>query len=155
MIKWDKWTFPTAPVCIVGDRDTTTQKPVLHIALAGGNIYTMQDGLTNDFNTAIECYWKSSFKEPVGGWINHFSGLKFRVTGTGNLEIRIYGEDDSNPEDVPVIALSSAPGMDYETIINYVAERMSVRFRVDSINERYTFSSLYVWGKALWLRRPN
>jgi len=142
-------------VSIIGDKDVTTKKPVFHFALAGGNIYTMKEDLTSDFANAITSYWKSSFKEPVAGYINHFSGIKFRCVGVGDIEIRLYSEDDVVTEDVTVITLGLTPGKDYETPINFTNERMSIRFQVNAINERYSFNSLYVWGKASWLRRSG
>lgn len=155
MIKWSIWTFPTAPVSIAGDKDETTGKSVFHFALAGGNIYTMKEAIIADFANAIESYWKSSFKEAKSGYINHFAGIKFRATGSGVCQISLYGEDDALPETIPPITFTLAPGIDYDSVINYVNERMSIRFRMNLINEYYTFNRLDVWSKPVWLRRPG
>lgn len=154
MVKWSIWNFPTVPKFIIGDKDNTTLKPVLHIGLTAG-IYTMKDNEFSDAGTAIDSFWKSAYKEDVAGWIHHFGLIKARVIGAGNLQIYTYGDDDSGPLTSVSVALSSAPGGDIERLINHLNERCSVKFRVSLFNEYYVFNRFDLYTKPVYMRRPQ
>jgi len=153
-IKWDVWTFPTAPVSIVGDRDAATNDPAFHVALSN-NIYTQQDGLIDDFGNFIPCYWKSSFKTSRSGWVNHYSLAKLTLTGTGTLIVTAYGMNNSNPATQESIAMSQSPGKEFESKMNYINELCSVKFSVANYGERYTISNLIIMAKELWWHRAK
>lgn len=155
MIKWDLWQFPSAPRCIIGDRDSTTKVSVLNIAMAAGNIYSLKDGETNDYGNAIQSYWKSAFKSAVSGWIHHYSGIKFSAWGSGDIDITLYGKDDEHNASIPLISIVNQPGREYQTPINYESEEMAVKFSVDGINERYTFKAFMLWCRPIWSQRPG
>lgn len=153
-IKWSIWTFPTAPVSIMGDLDGTTSLPVLHIAVAGGNIYTIKPTLTNDYGTAIDSYFITDLKTVLSGWINHFGRLQLRVIGFGILSITCYGEDASNATAAPSITLSATPGLEPESLINYQNEKLAIKFRVSTFDYTYTISKIITFAKAMWKNRP-
>lgn len=154
LIKWAIWSFPTAPVSLVGDIDSVTKSPVLYVALVGGNIYSIKSGLTDDFGNAIDSYIDTSFKTAQTGWICHFGGLKLRITGIGTLLVTCKGLDDSNPVVSPPFALLDNPGVQPHGLLNYINERVSLRLRTHLINERFSLTNLILYGRNLWLRRP-
>lgn len=154
-LKWDVWTFPTVPVSIAGDYNATTFQPVLHIALSGGNIYDMKDNLIDDFSNAIQSYFKTDLKALLPGWLHHFGGIKLRAKGAGNLLIDLYGEDDAGHVSIPSISLALSPGLEPDRLINFINEKMSIKFSVTNFQEYYVITRLDVWAKALWLRRPS
>lgn len=153
-VKWSIWQFPSAVTSFVGDKDVTTAKPVIHFSLSAGNIYTMKEGVINDFNNAIDSFWKSSFKEAVSGWINHIGAIGFRATGSGVVQIYTYGVDDSLPLTWPSLTITTAPGRDYFRLVNHVNERVSIKFRVSLINEYYKFYRLDAFAKPVFMQRP-
>lgn len=155
LIKWSIWTFPSVPVCICGDVDSVTKSPVIHIALTAGNIYDLVDGLTADFGNAIDSFFQTSLKSITPGWIHHFGHLKLRVTGTGNLAITLLSEDDVNPISAGTIALATSPGLEPERKINYVNEKMSTKFRVSNLNEKYRITRVDTYVKPMWMSRPG
>ena len=154
-IKWSIWTFPTAPTCFIGDKDATTLESVVHFALTAGNIYTMKDGLTSDFANAFESYWKSSSLESASGWVNHFGGVLFRCTGSCVMQIKIYGEDDTDEVTLPTMTITASPGKDYFRLMNKLSERMYIKFRTNLIDETYTFNRVDVFSKPVYMRRAG
>lgn len=153
-IKWSIWTFPSAPISIVGDLDSTTGLPVLHVALTGG-IYTIKPGLRNDFSTAIDSFIKTSLRTVAPGWVNHCDGIILRVVGSGSLALSLTGEDNANSQVLTPLILASAPGYEPWQFANFMNEKVSLKCRVSSINEWYTINKTSLSLKALWAARAK
>lgn len=154
MIKWSIWSFPSAPISIMGNVDSVTGLPIIHIAVAAGNIYDMKDGLLSDYGNAIDSWFKTNLKTVLAGWVNHFGGMKLRVKGTGSLQISLFGEDDVATAILSPITISASPGSEYDRLCNFINEKCSIKFRVNQFGESYVFSQVILFAKALWLRRP-
>lgn len=154
-MKWTFWAFPSPAVSIAADLDSVTSYPVLHVALTAGNIYTVKSTLTDDFGNAIDSYVQLALKNVLAGWIHHFGCLKFRVTGTGNMNVLLTGEDGSLPTSVGSIPLSSAPGGEPEKLINFTNEKMSVKLRTSLFGERFVLSQIITYLKPMWAKRPG
>jgi hypothetical protein len=154
MIKWSIWTFPTSPVSIVGDVDDSTGQPVLHVAVSGGNIYTVKTTYIADYGNGFESYFTTNLKFALSNWINHFSRLLIRVSGSGTLRFTCYGEDSSNITTVPGLIMQNNPGMEFERLLNFQNEKMALKISVNQFGESYTISKLTVWAKAMWAKRP-
>lgn len=153
-IKWSKWSFPTAPVSIIGDTDASNMKSVFEVVRSDG-VYDIKEGLISDNNVAIESYIQTSLKTSAKGWINHFGGVKLRIKGIGSLQITATGEDDSNSKSFPSISLQVSPGYEPDRLLNFENEKMSLKFRLVNINEKFTISRIDVYAKPKWLRRPS
>lgn len=153
--KWSIWSFPTAPRSIMGDVDSVTGDTVIHIALAGGNIYDMVADLTDDFGNAIDSFIQLNPKTVLNGWINHFGGVKLRVFGSGNLQINLTGEDGVGSQDLLALTLLASPGFEPYRIFNFINEKCYIKLRTHLFGEHYTISSVITYAKALWIARPN
>lgn len=163
-IRWSIWnlcgTGGLGAICltsVTGDYNQTTKVPVLFYSIDTGNIYEHRedDSLLDDYGTAIDSYVQTSLKTSQSEWIQHFAGMKLRILGVGDLQITLYGEDNSNPVTVPVITLSSTPGKEFDRLINYIDEKMSVKFRTSNFGEWFNLDRFTLFAKSLWLRRPG
>lgn len=154
MIKWAPWAFPSVPVCIVGDFHATTFTPILHVSNSNG-IYNLVEGVTTDYTNAIDSYVTTSLKAALSNWLNHFAGIKLRVSGSGTLTVTLYGEDNSNNTSGPSVTLAATPGLEPDVLINFINEKMKVRFRVTSAGNYFTLSKVTIYSKPLWMRRPT
>lgn len=157
-IKWDIWTLPDNVVSIVGDLDSTTREPVYHFAIDNDTIVTMKDGLTNDYGNAIPTpYFVTDLKFRIPGWIHHFGGLKFRVTGSGTFTIDLYPEDGypSSGTSITGLTLATAPNSEPDRLINFTNEKMAIKCGVSLIDENYAVCRIDTWIRPIWLRRPS
>lgn len=153
-IKWDLWTFPSAPTSIVADSDSVDFTPVFEYSLSDG-VYDVKSGNTTDNGTAIAAYFKTSLKTAAGGYVNHFGYLKLRVVGSGTLSIQVQGEDASNTQNPPSLTLSSSPGYELDRLFNFLNEKCSVQFGTVNAGDKYTVSRFDLWAKPVWLRRAS
>jgi hypothetical protein len=74
------------------------------------------------------------YLDDINNYLLHFAGVRYRLTGEGALNISYFITDniESTPE---VRTMITAPGRDYNNLFNAVDERMSLRFRVNALNE--------------------
>ena len=154
MIKWSIWTMPTVPISIIGTRDVTTEQPVIQVLLTGG-IYSIKDGLTDDFGNAIDNYAQFDLKSSRAEWINHFGFIGLRIKGVGVLAVTMFGEDGITTATGPSVTLSSAPGGEESFPINFVNEKMSIKLRVNTFGSRFTINKVTTYAKPLWESRPG
>lgn len=153
-IKWSVWSFPSAPVSIMGDLDATTNRPVLHYALAN-NIYTVKENLRDDFGNVIISHFMTNLKAALSNWVNHFGRVVLRVNGSGVLHITLTGEDFSNFTTAPSIVMLPTPGREFDTLFNFKNEKMAVKCQVSSAGDYFIISKLTTWAKALWSARAE
>lgn len=71
----------TVPVLFMGSSD------------GGAKIWRLDPDETTDDGTAIESYIETSLLLVTEGYVNLFAAVRLRITGTGNLEVTIAGED--------------------------------------------------------------
>lgn len=154
-IKWDIWQFQAGQLSILIDLDSTTGQTVFKYCGTASNIYNwkVDSGVLSDNSQTFAAYIKVGKLFAKSGWINHFSGLKFRITGSGTLSMELSGLDDTNAVAPPTLTLSAAPGVELFRLINYKNEKMSVKFAVGA-PDYFSINKLTAFAKALWFGRP-
>ncbi len=113
--------------------------------------------LTSDNGSAILSYGKTALVSPDEiGDIHHFAAARFRVSGTGSLQLIVYGEDDANTTVLNSITLASSPAKEYGPVLmNMQEEKLSLKFLVGSVvDERFTLRRIVIAVKKLWQSRP-
>lgn len=154
-IKWSIWTFPSAPVSMMGDTDAVTKASIIHLALSGGNTYDLKQGVLSDDGNAIDSYVKLSLKTAALNWINHFGGIKLRANGSGILQVTLFGEDDILSQTLLSPTLAALPGQEYDLLANFKNEKCSMKFRVSNFGEFLRLHQVTLFARPLWLRRPG
>lgn len=157
-IKWSNWTFPFVPKSIAMANfvdASATGGYYLRIGQTGNNLYKYDKVSTNDFGTVIDARYKPGPVSPANGEVNVYRGLRFRATGSGSLLLSVSGEDGSVPATPNSLALSASPGKELFRELNLVNEKISVQFRVGTINHQFTVQRLDVFYKILFPQRPG
>lgn len=153
-IRLSIWSFAalTPRSCIV-DTKFADQAPIFRIAMTS-NIYGYDAAYTNDDGTAIlpEVELPLTSLDDDGS-INHFTGTRLRVVGSGFLQ-NTYSSLDraivTNGIDIP---LTVAPGRELTSGINFKAEKASLSFKTTSINEWFHINKITVFVSKLWQSR--
>lgn len=158
-IRWSIWTLPTTVSCLLIDTDINDRESKLRLSLVN-NIYQQDDALTSDDvdgGTAIS--WDfTTYLVPIAlGMINHYSYVKSRIIGVGNLDITISGQDDIAPQTLTnAWVLSTTSGADKFRQIDLINEKLKVKFaQSGGVGEYARVSHIIVEGQPLWESRPN
>jgi len=77
------------------------------------------------------------------------------MIGSGSVEVELTGLDNSVITHPPNFNVTATPGKEILRKVNYVAEKMAIKFSMTSINETFELSSLIIYFKALWSQRPQ
>jgi len=166
-VKWSMYSFPFNPLSIglasfmddIGDFNY-----YLWIGSPLDNyLFKLTEAqVGSDYGIMINsyycCYLASSSKK---GSITVFRHLNLRAQNQGNLYLELNSEDfDPTLTQVPVpLSSSLLPAKDKPRQINFMNEKMSVRFGVDlahgSPGDNFTVDRLDIYCKSLFATRPQ
>lgn len=155
MIRWSVWSFTNYVIkSIIVDTKFTDQSAVFTIG-ASSNTYQLSATALNDDGTAIpdpeiEFAPKSGDDE---GLINHYTGIRLRVVGSGVLGIIAYGLDRTISYTVKDIVLSANPGKEYTALFEIKSEKCIVSLKTSSINEWFHINKYALYFIPLWVNR--
>jgi len=154
-IKWTTWSFPWAPQSITVD--VVNSVPVPRFGAYVGNVYNIDETNLLDGLTAIESYVEFPFY-PVGpedDVVNHFTGIRLRAKGAGNLLISLRGLDNALTANAQGLSLSAAPGKPLMRGFNFTSERCAVKLRLANANEWMNVTKFTLFATPVWDERPE
>ena len=87
--------------------------------------------------------------------ILHYGGVKFRLRGSGNLKMVMYGLDDPlaafNLIDLPI---TEAPNREPTRLCNVVSQRARLKAWTAEINETFKINRIIFYVKPIWTEYP-
>lgn len=155
MIRWTTWTFPNNIHTILVDTDNATQRSILYLGSLDGNIYIIDPLVLTDYGSAIAPMAEFPFLPTETDTINHFTGVKVRVSGSGDLLISGRALDDSQTFGSAPITLDAAPGLSYFKGFNLTTERCAVKLRLGGIGEYFNISKFTLYQTPVWEDRAS
>ncbi len=153
-VRWARWHFPWDITAIAIDVDSNGSADLL---LAGdGKIWKLDVSVHNDDDTAIQTAVRYA-PQGVGGFdsLAHFSSVRVRAVGVGNLEVTLYSLDNVVAQDLLPITLSLIPGKAYSRLSNVVNEKCAVQFVLDSFGEYVRVLDVILFSAEAWAERPD
>jgi hypothetical protein len=161
-IRWSLWVTPKVPTQIWTETDYTTQLGKLKYGSSANTIYEYTAASRRDHDGAnlINAYARfGQFSFNNEGAVNHYTGLRMRVRGYGQLDVDLYGLDDASTQTPAALILSAASGKEMYEHVNFESEEMSVKVGTNSMwvsNPSYfTLTHLRIAGKPRWSNRPT
>lgn len=94
---------------------------------------------------------KSSFT----GEIIHFGALRFRVTGSGNLQLLLHSLDDVNSSQLSSIAMQTTTNKEPLVLANFVDQRGYLEFKTTAINETFSISKITIFIRPIATGYPQ
>lgn len=92
-----------------------------------------------------------------GESINHFNGIRIRVTGSGDLKVAVFALDDTGvtPSNTPVeilvpYAMQATTKRQPTLLANTKEQRASFEFKITEINEWFSIERIVVFKKELF-----
>jgi len=153
-IKWAQHFFPWSPsfISMMNFQDVDGASDYDYYLRLGttSGIYKLEPSQSTDSGQNIEGYWTSALLG--GGVISVFRLLRFRGRGIDSLFINLFPEDMQGAVTPPSIVLSSLPGQDFDRQINFMGEKMSVKF---GSTKFFRIDRLDVFSRKLFNGRPQ
>lgn len=91
----------------------------------------------------------------AGEMINHFTGTRIRVTGSGNLLQTLIGPDGVDSSVMAPIEMQSVSRLSPFTIASFVQERAQLQLSTEEINEVFEVHRIIVFAKATATMEPG
>lgn len=155
-VRWAIWslTAPFVPRSLIVDTKFTDQSPILRLALTDA-VTVLNPASLNDSTAIIPT---PEIEIPLtsvddDGSINHYAGLRLRAVGEGFLQNTFSGLDRASVLVGRDIPLSIAPGKELATLVNFQAEKASVSFSTQFINEWFHINKIIVFASKIWASR--
>lgn len=95
-----------------------------------------------------------------GEYINHFNGIRLRVLGAGNLQLKLLSEGDgidsaSEEQELVPLVMASATNIQPMRLANFRQQRMQIEIKTTAINEIFKITRLIVYSKAVATSYPG
>jgi len=158
-IRWTTWTFPKRATSIVVDLNSISKRTQFRFGSMDDNVYTYDEGVLDDFGTAIESFVETALLPPdspdTDPVIYQFGHLQIRAKGQGALNITITGIDRARSAQPAGMGLSPQPGRTLERMLNFQDERASVKIHTNGAADYFKLTRLKLYATMLWVGRVN
>lgn len=81
-------------------------------------------------------------------YIHHVTGVRMRLSGTGNLQMSLSGLDDIRTYTMKPLAMSLTPGLEPTRLANFRSQRTRFNITTTEINEYFRISRIVIFAKA-------
>ncbi len=98
----------------------------------------------------------SSQTKSTGEQISHFTGVRMRVVGAGQLTMTMLALDSLDPVDLVPFTLVAETYKEPFRLMNYKQQRAYLEFSTnDIIDEFFRINRIVLFGKQLWTEYPG
>lgn len=87
--------------------------------------------------------------------INHYSQVRMRVRGEGNLRIFFSAEDDLPETEFLAIPMVTATGRLSDRLLNFQSQYASLTLKTTQIDEWFSVNRIVIFAKGLWNEYPG
>jgi hypothetical protein len=117
-------------------------------------LYFLDPSSKNDDGNIIDSYYIPG--SGIFGGVGCFKNLHFRAWGVGRLNLTVTGLDGASSVTPPFLTLTATPGKELDRQINFVNEKINVKFESSTtLNDYMVVDRLDIWGLQLWPIRPS
>jgi hypothetical protein len=86
--------------------------------------------------------------------ITHFTAIRMRVYGTGNVKMKLYSLDEVNEQTLVPMPLSTTTNREPTRLCNFNEQRAQIELRTTEINEKMTITRILVFARPLFTDYP-
>lgn len=87
--------------------------------------------------------------------ILHFGGIRLRVNGSGNLDLKWIGLDDVKTETLVPIVMAVSPGKQPLRLSNFKGQRARLKISINAIDEYFVVNRIVLYMKELYTGYPQ
>jgi hypothetical protein len=131
--------------------------PVLRIGSINGNIYTYEykSGLKADDGTVRSAFFETSklgYSEEGG--VSQVTSVRMTITGPCTLHSSFTGPNDVVVETIPDETITTTQPSNILLRVNFVEDEFSYKGSIDTLNDTFSISKIWVFGVEAWAERP-
>lgn len=85
----------------------------------------------------------------------HVNAIRFRITGTGELQIKLIGLDSVLTQTLVPLTMASAPGREPQRLANFINQKIQYELKTTEIDEIFRINRIIVFAKPQWSEFPG
>ena len=89
------------------------------------------------------------------GYINHYGFVRLRVTGSGNLNLRLLSLSGTKKTTIPPLAMQSSTNIEVAKKCNFQQQRAQLEFKTTEIDEVFQLNKLVFFIKPVAENYPG
>jgi hypothetical protein len=90
-----------------------------------------------------------------GESISHFTGVRMRVTGSGNLQMQFQSLDEVETQDLVAFPLSTTTNREPFRLANFNQQRAMLKGYTTVKDEIFKINRIIIFAKELWQEFPS
>lgn len=87
--------------------------------------------------------------------ISHFAAVRVRVTGNGQLKMRVFSLDDERVKVLVPLQMNFTNRIIPTRLVNFVETRASFELYTNTINEKFRINRIVIFVKELYSSHPG
>ena len=87
--------------------------------------------------------------------INHYTGVRMRVVGAGNLEMTLLSQDEVRSIALTPFTMTSVARTSPFRLTNFVEQRVQLKVETLLIDESFRINRIIIYAKPLWVEEPG
>jgi len=91
----------------------------------------------------------------TGEGVVHFNAVRLRVTGTGNLKMKMLSLDDEFSDDLSDLPIKEKSGIEPTMPCNFMAQRMALEIKTVNINEYFKINRIIIFSREVFTSFPE
>ena len=94
-------------------------------------------------------------KGSKGENINHYTGIRMRVVGSGSLEMTLRSQDNVRNVSLIPFTMASIARTSPFRLVNFVEQRVQLKIETLLIDETFRINRIILYAKPLWVEEPG
>jgi hypothetical protein len=90
-----------------------------------------------------------------GEYVSHIAVIRVRVTGVGNLLLKVFSLDDIKSKTLVPFKLQKAGRVIPTRLVNFTEQRVSFELRTSAMEEKFRINRIVVFAKQVATSRPG
>ena len=94
-------------------------------------------------------------EQSSGESISHFTGVRIRVVGTGNLKLAVYSLDDVRSQTLIPLVMTAATNIIPTRLCNFTEQRASFEGKTTEIDEVFKINRIIIFSREVFTSYPG
>jgi|PlaIllAssembly_1097288.scaffolds.fasta_scaffold00017_4 hypothetical protein len=91
----------------------------------------------------------------TGENISHFTAVRMRVTGQGNLKLKFYSLDDIKSQDLVPLPMQTTTNIQPTRLANFSQQRASLKIGTTEFQEYFRINRVIIFAKEMFTSYPG
>lgn len=87
--------------------------------------------------------------------IVHYTSVRMRITGIGNLDMTMYSQDEVFSSDLVPFAMQAATNIRPTRLMNFQHQRAYLKCSTDALGEFFKINKIVIYAKEVFLDYPS